>query len=256
MLLPVRQPIIVWGLGEMGGVFARAFLRAGHVVAPVRRGDSPSEVAARVPDPALVMVCVGEGDLAAALGSVPNVWKNTLGLLQNELLPRDWRAADIDDPTVAVVWFEKKPGTDVKVILPTPIAGPRATLVADALMGIGVDATAIDDAGLVRALVEKNLYILTANIAGLVVGGTVGELLADHRSLVDEVATETLAIQAALAEQVLPRDALLASLYAAFAADPDHKATGRSAPARLSRALEHARRLSVPTPRMRAISQR
>ena len=33
----MNEPIVLVGIGEMGGVFARAFLRAGHPVYPVNR---------------------------------------------------------------------------------------------------------------------------------------------------------------------------------------------------------------------------
>jgi hypothetical protein len=40
----------------------------------------------------------------------------------------------------------------------------------------------------------------------------------------------------------------------AIAGDPEHKATGRSAPARLARALRHAALAGIDTPRMAEIA--
>jgi hypothetical protein len=36
---------------------------------------------------------------------IPSVWRDRLVLLQNELLPRDWQAQRIPNPTVISVWF-------------------------------------------------------------------------------------------------------------------------------------------------------
>jgi ketopantoate reductase len=249
-----QSTVVVWGLGEMGHVFARALLRAGHTIVPMRRGDDAESVAGEIGVPALVMVCVGERDLGPALASMPARWRPSVGLVQNELLPRDWKAAGIEDPTVAVVWFEKKPGTDVKVILPTPVAGPAAELVANALLGIGIDARVAGGDELVLELVKKNLYIFVANVAGLAVGGTVGGLLTDHRALVDELVHELVLVQSHLAETTLDEPSLRAGLVRAFEADPDHKTMGRTAPDRLARVRAHAAAAGIETPRLDAIA--
>lgn len=246
--------MVIVGMGEMGGVFATAFLSAGHPVYPVLRDTSMSDLADLIPEPALVMVTVGEDDLDAVLGELPTAWKARVGLIQNELLPRDWTKREVEDPTVAAVWFEKKPAKPITVIVPTPVAGPNNDLVVDALAGIGIGATAIPGSGLVGALVAKNLYILTANIGGLRSGGTVSELWNDHGDLARSVADEVLDIQEYLAETVIDREEALAAMVTAIEADPDHGATGRSAPRRLQRAIGHARAAGLETPVLRAIA--
>ena len=35
----MKQSVVVIGMGEMGGVFARGFLKSGHPVIPINRGD-------------------------------------------------------------------------------------------------------------------------------------------------------------------------------------------------------------------------
>lgn len=237
----------------MGGVFARAFLSAGHPVFPVTRGQSMAEVAAIVPDPALALITVGEDDLDGVLASLPSVWRGRVGLIQNELLPRDWSAHGVQDPTVASVWFEKKPGMPVNVIVPTPVAGPGAGLVVDALSSIGIAAVAIAGTELVDALVAKNLYILTANIAGLRSGGTVSDVW-QNRSLAQSVGSEVLDIQEYLVGAPIDREKAVAGMVASFEADPDHGATGRSAPRRLERALRHAQEGGIETPALQAIA--
>ena len=108
----MNRTIALVGVGEMGGVFARGFLRAGHPVYPVTREMDMAAAAVAVPDPALVLVAVAEGDLHAVLSELPERWRDRVGLLQNELLPRDWQRHGLENPTVISVWFEKKKGQD------------------------------------------------------------------------------------------------------------------------------------------------
>ncbi|NIR28297.1 MAG: hypothetical protein GWN84_02975 [Gammaproteobacteria bacterium] len=251
----MQAPVVVIGLGEMGGVFARGFLRAGHPVYPVTRETAPEAVAAAMPEPAVALVAVAENDLPAALEALPEPWRDRVGLLQNELLPRQWEPFGLD-PTVAVVWFEKKPGQDVKVIIPTPVFGPAAEAVAEALKAVAIPARTLRDEGeLLFELVRKNVYILTSNIAGLRVGGTVSELWARHRDLAQQVAGEVLDIQEWLTAKRLPRERLVEAMVEAFRADPEHKCTGRSAPGRLARALHHAGAAGLAVPTLRALEK-
>lgn len=242
----------------MGATFAHAALRAGHTVVPINRSTDVAEVYARVPEPESVVVAVGESDLTAALAKLPDAYRDRTLLLQNELLPGTWRRAKLVDPTVAVVWFEKKRNTGIKPILPTPIGGPGAERWARWLGGIGVPVEMITAEQLPFELVAKNVYILTANLAGLEAGGTVGELVAKHSDLVGDVMREVLAVQAAqLAADGDDPEVDLGSFRAHFeravAGDPEHAAKGRSAPARRQRLLDQAERLGVPTPTISAL---
>jgi hypothetical protein len=249
------HPVVLVGVGQMGGVFARALLRAGRTIVPVTRTMTTSEVRTVVPEPALVLVTVGEDDLDAVLASLPDTWRTRVGLIQNELLPRDWERHSIVDPTVAVVWFEKKRGIDTNVIIPTPIAGPNADLLVQALEGDDIAATSVTPDELVDQLIIKNLYILVANIAGLTTGGTVSELWRDHRTVATDVGDEILSIQRHLVGRPIDRERMYRGMVAAIEGDPDHGTTGRSAPRRLQRALRHAMDAGIDTPILAAIAR-
>ncbi|MCP5135283.1 MAG: hypothetical protein H6981_00575 [Gammaproteobacteria bacterium] len=250
----MKSPIVLIGVGEMGGVFARALLRAGHPVFPITRDMDMAVEAAALPDPDLVLISVAEKDLAAVLTQLPDRWRARAGLLQNELLPRDWLAHGLSEPTVISVWFEKKKGQDAKVLIPSPAFGPKADLLVNALQGIDIAARSVPSASAMRdELVLKNVYILTTNIAGLVVGGTVSELWRDHEALAREVAGEVVQIQAWLTGEQLDSEALIQGMLVAFDGDPDHGCMGRSAPARLARALELADQAGLSVPKLRAI---
>jgi hypothetical protein len=204
----------------------------------------------------LVLVTVGEDDLDSVLTDLPHAWRDRVALIQNELLPRSWNTHAIEDPTIAVVWFEKKPGIDTNVIIPSPVAGPQAALIVDSLTAAGIDARVTDSDAIVGDLVAKNLYILVANIAGLETRGTVGALWADHEALARSVGDEVLEIQEHLVGGPIDGDAAYEGMLKAFAGDPDHGTTGRSAPKRLARAIRHARDAGIGTPVLDDIARR
>jgi hypothetical protein len=247
--------IVVIGLGQLGRVFAGGLLRAGCSVMPVNRGDDLFTVAHAHPDPALVLVAVAENDLHTVLAAMPGAWRPHVALIQNELLPRDWEKYRYVDPTVISVWFEKKKGTDAKPLIASPAAGPGAQLLCRALASIDLPCREVglgDD--LLFELVRKNVYILTTNIAGLKTGGTVSQLWAQHEAFARQVANEVMDIQDALTGVTHDRDKLIAGMLEAFEGDPEHGCTGRSAPARLARALTHAAAFNLAVPTLRSLA--
>lgn len=248
-----KKPVVVIGMGEMGSVFARALLKSGYPVYPVDRRTRMKSLADELPDPRLVLVAVGENDLPGVLKRIPRKWRNRLVLLQNELLPKDYR--HLKRVTVISVWFEKKRGQDSKVIIPSPAHGPRAKLLRKVMATLDIPVTVIDrKRDMLFELVVKNLYILTSNIAGLRVGGTVAELRDRHPELMRDVANDVIRLQEALTDSRLDNDRLVAAMLRAFDGDPDHRCMGRSAPARLQRALDHADELEIYVPTLRAIA--
>ena len=169
-------------------------------------------------------------------------------------MPRDWRAHGIETPTVVAVWFEKKKGQDYKVLVPSPVYGPRASLIETALESLGIPCWELDSAEQRDfELVRKNVYILTTNIAGLVVGGNVDTLWNQHQALAREIAGEVMDIQFRLIERELDRERLIAGMIEGIEGDRQHQCMGRSAPARLARAVLHADTFGLAVPRLRAI---
>jgi hypothetical protein len=250
----MKQPVVVIGMGEMGDLFARGFLKLGHPVYPILRDTAVSEVAAVLTKPELVLVAVGENELHNVLESLPDNWRTRVALLQNELLPRDWEHHGLTDPTVIVVWFDKKKGRPFVALLPSPVCGPLADLMVAALHAIDVPCHRVAPEERLFELVRKNLYILTINLAGIRTGGTVGELWNHHAKLVMDVAKEILDIQAHLCDCELPRQRLLEGLIEDFAADPQHICMGRTARERLNRALRQARQAGIETPTLDRIA--
>jgi len=251
----MNKPVVVIGVGEMGGVFARGFLRLGYPVFPVTRNMALNKAVDEIDEPELVLVAVAEGDLHDVLAKIPAKWRDRLVLLQNELLPGDWKKHELENPTVISVWFEKKKGQDAKVIIPSPVFGPNSQLVHDALVSIDIACKILPTAEeLLFELVAKNVYIVTTNVAGLSTGGTVGELWSGHKDFAQKVSQEVIDIQQALTAQEFEADKLIDAMVEAFNGDLEHKCMGRSAPARLERALGQAKKYNLNVPAMQEIA--
>ena len=153
------------------------------------------------------------------------------------------------------VWFEKKKGIDARPLIASPVAGPGAALLCRALISIDLPCreVGLSDA-LLFELVRKNVYILTTILAGLKTGDTVSELWAQHEAFARQVAGEVMDIQDALTGVAHDRDKLIAGMLEAFEGDPAHGCTGRSAPARLARAIQHADEFGLAVPTLRALA--
>jgi ketopantoate reductase len=251
----MESPVILIGIGEMGGVFARGLLRTGHPVYPVTRDTDLEATAKTLPSPELVLVAVAENDLHPLLERIPTAWQQRLALLQNELLPGDWQQYGYTNPTVISVWFEKKKGREAKVLIPSPVFGPAARLLKDSLGKLDIPVRILlNESELLFELVVKNVYIITTNCAGLATGGTVNELWDNHRELAEAVAREVIQLQESLTGRHFHADELITAMLKAFAGDPDHRCMGRSAPARLARALQQADAAGLAVPRLREIA--
>ncbi len=255
----MNAPTVIIGIGELGSVFARAFLRAGHPVTPITRNMDMTAEAAALQAPLLVLVAVAEKDFHAVMDTLPGNWRSRLALLQNELLPRDWEAHHIDDPTVISVWFEKKRGMDYNVLLPSPVYGSRANFIAAALGRIDLPCRILGNReDLIFELVLKNVFVFTINICGLVLaeGATTTALWQEHRDLALAVADDVITLQEFLTGRTFSRERLIEGLLTAIQGDPHHKCRGRSARGRLGRAIESAQQAGLEIAAIRDIQRR
>jgi len=250
----MKNPVVIIGIGEIGSVFARGFLRSGHAVYPITRDMDMQAEAANIADPEVVLVAVGEAVLADMLATIPQQWRSKVALIQNELLPTDWQQQDYDNPTVISVWFEKKKGQDVKVVVPSPIYGPQAQLLSDALNALDIPNEVLqNEQQLLQELVRKNYYILTTNIAGLKTAGSVAELWDKHEDFARSVTADVYKLQSYMVGKELDHEQLIDAMVVAFEGDPDHQCMGRSAPARLARALQIAEKAEIEVPVLQGI---
>lgn len=132
--------------------------------------------------------------------------------------------------------------------------GPAADLIADSLELIDIPCKRLSSPeALLIELVIKNVFVLTINIAGLVTGGTTGALWSDHNELARNVAGEVIDLQESITGATFERDQLIDGMVNGINGDPDHKCTGRSAPARLKRVIELADEVGLEITRIREI---
>jgi len=255
----MKPPIVIIGIGELASVFAKAFLRNGYPMYPITRDMNIVEEAENLPEPHLVLVAVAETDFHGVMETIPARWRSKLTLLQNELLPEDWLAHGIDDPTVISVWFEKKKGMDYNVLLPSPVYGAGSGLIAESLAGMEIPCKILPSADeLVFELVLKNIFVFTINIAGLILekGTTTSMLWQQHQRLARAVANDIITLQEFAAGRTFSRDRLIEGLVKGIKGDPNHKCKGRSAPGRLARTLELADQGGLDIPAIRDIQRR
>lgn len=192
------------------------------------------------------------------MASIPQVWHNCIVLLQNELLPRDWKAHNISNPTVISVWFEKKPGRAHHLLIPSRVHDPKAELISESLKNIGIPCKILfDEEELLYELVLKNVLVLAINIAGIVLAESAATeiLWAQHNELAHTIAAEVIDVQEWLTGATFPRKQLFESLAEGIYGDPRHKCRGRAAQGRLARVLEIANEAGLEIPRIRAIGE-
>jgi hypothetical protein len=242
-------------LGQLGGTFAHASLRLGYSVRPITRTTDAKRVAEEIPAPRLVLIAVGEDDLGPVLSQLPPSWRGRVALLQNELVPQRWQAQAVADPSVCIVWFEKKAHGPLRVVLPSVCYGPNAQLLHDALEALAIPVRIISQPSELHfELALKNLYVLTINCAGLMVDADVGTLWREHHEATCAIASDLIELQSALIAAPLDQARLMRGLEHAILADPRHVSKGRTAPARLTRCLAHADRLGLELPALRRLS--
>ena len=256
----MKNSVVMIGIGEMAGVFARGLLRIGYPVIPVTRDMSLQQVASEISAPECVIVGVAESDIHDVLAQIPVAWRDRLVLLQNELLPRDWQQHELNNPSVISVWFEKKKGQDFKVLIPSPVYGPHARLIHDGLASLDIPVNILaNETELEYELVIKNVYILTTNIAGLEIATSkqdadVNDMWTTYQQLAREVANDVIDIQEHLTGKTFNRVQLIDGMVKAIKGDLEHKCMGRSAPARLARAISIADEAGLDIPKLREIA--
>jgi len=251
----MNKSAVIIGLGEMGSVFARGLLRLGFSVHPVLRDSDLTEIADKIPNPDIVLVAVGEKDLHPTLKNYPSPWTDQITLLQNELLPRDWKSHGFTSPTVISVWFEKKKGQDYKVLISSPVFGSKAQIICNALKTLNIPSHIVaSEDEMLFELVLKNVYILTTNISGLITKGNVEDLWENHQPLARAVASDVIDIQEALTGSKFNREQLIDGMVKAIRGDLNHQCMGRSAPARLENAIAHADQSNLAVNKLREIA--
>lgn len=242
------------GMGQLGRTLGEGLLLNGITVTPILR----SSLVNTALNPECVVVATGEDDLKAALAKIPQNWKeHSVVLLQNELLPPQWRENGVTRPTIFVVWFERKPHKPITVLLPSRVYGPRQDVIISAMDRLGIACErARDERDIFTELLIKNSYIWATNIASLEVGKmTTGQLYEEHLPLVETLVKESVALQSRIMGESFDEQDIFSRVIQALLADTSHNAGGRSAKRRLERFLAQADQFDVPVPKAQAIAK-
>jgi hypothetical protein len=246
--------LVVWGPGELGRWFGGAALRLGMRVTPITRGMNAREAMAGLDHETPILVAVGEDDLEAVLASVPDVRKGSLLLLQNELFAPTWQRHHVR-PTVLVPWLLKKRGQPELVGRATRVHGVHADLVAALHRVLGVPCVTLEEASSVhQALVEKYAFILTINARGLVHEVTLGALFELEPTRIKMLSAEATRLGAALSQASIDESASVSATIEGMRALATISARGRTAAARVKRALGHAQALGIAMPELGALA--
>ncbi|HEX5659482.1 MAG TPA: hypothetical protein VFX59_19940 [Polyangiales bacterium] len=244
------RDIVVYGLGQLGQLFGSAALRAGLRVTPITRSVDPQTVLTSVPAETPVIVAVGEDALAgvlAQLGARPVI------LLQNELFPAAWQGHPTT-PTVMVPWLLKKQSAPLTVPRPTQVFGAQAELVGALHAALSIACEPLpNEAALHQALVDKYAFIVTINALGLLRDRTLAVWLAEDPLRVRALAEEAATLGERLCAASIDRERSVQAVLEGMRGLGSMSARGRTARSRIDRAWNHAERLGVSVPELRAI---
>lgn len=245
------RDLVIYGLGELGQLYGAAALRAGMRVTPIIRASAPDQVLAALPSDVPVLVAVAENALDEVLPKLGQTRAESVILLQNELFPAQWQRHGLA-PTVLVPWLLKKRGTALTVARETPVYGRLARLVCELHAALDIPAVELSsEASLRQAIVEKYAFILTINALGVLRDRTLALWLQEDRGRVRALAEEATVLGAALCgEPAIDHARCIRAVEEGMHALATMTARGRSAPARVARALEHARTLGLSLPEL------
>jgi hypothetical protein len=239
------RELVIIGIGELGKLLGAGALRVGVRVTPVTRTMHIETVLKEIAPRTPILVSVGERALPELLATLPAAHRESVVLLQNELFPSIYRAAQLR-PSVLVPWVMQKPGMPTLVARPSPIYGGQADLFAEIFSALSIAHLRIANEGaLAQALVDKYTFILTINALGLSTDRTLGMWLQEDPAQVWDICSEASRLGEALVEAPIDAAQAQHATQEAMVALSHVPARGRSARERVDRALGHARRLKL-----------
>ncbi|TVR01001.1 MAG: hypothetical protein EA398_10875 [Deltaproteobacteria bacterium] len=232
------QDVVVMGLGEMGQFMAGGALRAGARVTPLVRGADVGAVLSTVAEGVPLWCAVGESDLEGAVGTIPAERRRDVILVQNGLFPGRWHALGLSDPTVAVVWTNRKRVLPTVVLRPTAVYGRHAAHVAAVHGALDVPCVTLEsERALGEELVAKFGLILAVNLLGVLSARTVGEWLSGAPEEVAAAVEESRRLGEALLGEKTHAGTVERAIHTALESMAPLPARGRTAGARVREAI-------------------
>ncbi|PSR26162.1 MAG: hypothetical protein C7B46_20200 [Sulfobacillus benefaciens] len=246
------SPIVVIGMGQLGTLFADAWIQLGQSTLTIRREQRVNQDIA----PRAVLIATGEQDLPPVLASLPHFWRSHVILIQNELVPQIW-VPYTDQPTLVAVWAEKKPHIEVHSLRSSVVFGPHTDLVADAFAAMNQPlSVAKDYSDMLLELSIKNIYIWATNIYGLSNPGSLGQLAAEpHAAVLESLMAELCQVHSAVAGYYCAPQRIIPIIWHIIHTNADLKIPGRSARTRLERVMSAVHQHSLATPELSRIAK-
>ncbi|MEL6180779.1 MAG: hypothetical protein AAFS10_17590 [Myxococcota bacterium] len=247
--------LVVFGVGQLGRLFAGGALRLGLRVTPVTRRTDRMALWDQLPEGTPIVIAVREADLASAIADIPPSRRvGQLILVQNALFAPLWMQYGAQAPTTVVLWTNVKPRVPMLVGRSTGLYGPHASLMAAIHEELGLPAQVLDTSEARDVeLVAKYAFILTINALGLIEDTTVGAWLHQDRPRVERVLNDAIR----LGEHYAGRPCSLAhakeAAFAGMEGMGELKARGRSAATRLKQALSDASTAELAVDALKAI---
>lgn len=250
----LQNPIVIIGLGQLGETFSKSWHQLGYPIVPVRRRQTLPEAFDQKPQ--AVLIATGERDLPSVLATLSPGLKDRAILLQNELVPRIW-APYLTTPTLAAIWFEKKPGITLHSLRPSVAYGPQVHLLSTAFEVLNQPLQSVDTyEHMVVELMIKNTFILATNIYGLVSPGPLKNFISPrHRTRVQQLLNEICPLQSCLTGLMCPVDRTSHDIWEVIAKNAELVVPGRSALDRLHRTITTARQSNLFTPELDRIAR-
>ncbi|MCP4502199.1 MAG: hypothetical protein GY822_19755 [Deltaproteobacteria bacterium] len=238
------KDFIVYGVGQLGQLFAGGALRENRRVVPITRGGDLDEVWDNTSVNTPILVGVGEGELDAVLGTIPAPRREHVLLVQNELFPKQWTEIGIRSPTIGIIWLSKKKGRPVEIARPSTLFGPHSSFFASLHQALELPFEEVDEAKMHRLLVAKFAFILGINTLGLVENLPLGDWLRKDEGQVDAVLKDAVTLGEAHLDACIDADLALREAKEAMQALAHYPAKGRTAAQRLQRAIVDAKALN------------
>lgn len=248
--------LLVFGVGQLGQLYAAGALRLGLRVWPLTRHMDAKATIASFPAGQPILLGVSEVAFSQALDAIPLARRQDVVLVQNELFPSQLSASGLDGATVLTVWLSKKKGRPIEVARTSSAYGPYASLfhrIHEALDLPSVTLRSLPE--LQVEIAAKYTFILTINALGMVENLCLGDWLDKDAERVARLINDARLLAEAHLSAEVDATQIRSVVMEAMEGLRDYPAKGRSAAARLDKALLDAANFSLALPALTDIAK-
>lgn len=250
------RELLIFGVGQLGQLYAAGALRLGVRVWPLTRQMDAERTLAQFPEGEPILLAVAEASFGATLSEIPQSRRQDVVLVQNELFPTQLTEWGLDQATILTVWLSKKKGRPIELARTSSAFGPHAALFHQIHQALDVPSVVLDTRAELHAdIAAKFTFILTINALGLVENLSLGQWLEKDPAQVSRLIDEARALAQAHLQAQVDAAETRHRVMEAMEGLRDYPAKGRSAQARLKKALSDAERFALELPALRNIAR-